>query len=394
MPLTDTRARNAKPKEKTYRLSDEKGMYLEVMPTGARYWRMKYRFVRKEKRLALGVYPEVSLAQARERRDSARKLLAQNIDPSHARKQDKRAAKVRAENSFEAIAREWVTKQRWTARHTRKVLCSLEADIFPDLGGRPISEITAPELLDTLRKIERRGAHDTALRVTQRCGSVFRYGIVTSRCKSNPAADLKGALTPAKKENYAALSVRELPEFFVKLENYDGHVQTRLALRLLSLTAVRTKELRAAPWSEFDLDAQAPTWRIPAERMKMRDPHIVPLSCQAVEVLRQLQAISGTGWLVFPSRTNTEKPMSENTMLYALYRMGYHGRATVHGFRATFSTICNEELRYPPDVIERQLAHAERNKTKAAYNRAQYLPERRKMMQEWADFLGSLPSAS
>jgi integrase len=271
------------------------------------------------------------------------------------------------------------------------VLSSLKADVFPALGTRPIAEIRPPELLDVLRVVEKRGALEVASRLKQRCRAVFRYAIATGRAESDPTRDLDGALKTPKRENYAALDASELPAYLGKLAAYDGHPQTRLALRLLAYTFVRTTELRAAEWSEFDEGAAE--WRIPAARMKMRDEHIVPLSRQSLAVLAELRALNGHRRYVFMNLVDHEKFMSENTMLYAIYRMGYHSRATGHGFRATASTILNEQG-FKSDVIERQLAHAERNKVRAAYNRAQYLPERRKMMQHWADYLDALESGA
>ncbi|PTB18250.1 integrase [Trinickia symbiotica] len=391
MPLTDIAVRNAKPAPEPYKLTDGGGMYLHIHPNGSRYWRMAYRIAGKQKVFAIGVYPAVTLAEARQIRDDAKRLVKQGIDPVAERK---RAAKQNADdraNTFEAIAREWhQTKQgSWTASHAAKILNSLEADIFPALGDRPLTTVTAPDLLEALRVIEKRGALEVAGRVLQRCNAVFRFAIATGRGTYNPAADLRGALKTPEKRHYAALGHAELPEFMRKLSEYDGDLQTRLALRLLALTFVRTGELRAAQWTEFDLDGAE--WRIPAERMKMREAHIVPLSRQAVDVLRQLEAINGDGAYVLPSRNGRGACISENTVLYALYRMGYHSRATGHGFRATASTILNE-MGFPPDWIERQLAHAERNKVRAAYNRAQYLVERRELMQVWADYLDSAAS--
>jgi integrase len=390
MRLRDVTLRTAKGSDKPYKLSDGGGLYALIQPNGSRYWRLAYRYQGKQKLLALGVYPDVSLADARERRDAARKLLAAGTDPSEARKEDRRRAKLNAENSFEALAREWHENRKagWTERYAGHVLDRLEADIFPAIGARPITALTAPELLDALRKVERRGALDIASRLLQTCGAICRYAIVTGRAAYNPAADLKGALkAPERKRHHAALAHDELPEFLKKLAQYDGDAQTRRALQLLNLTFVRTGELRGAFWSEFDLDAAE--WRIPAERMKMRQEHIVPLSEQAVAILREQHQESGRHQFVFPSRKSGPVCMSENTMLYALYRMGYHSRATGHGFRATASTILNE-MGFHPDWIERQLAHGERNLVRAAYNRAQYLTERRRMMQHWADYLDSL----
>lgn len=386
MPLTDTAVRNAKPSAEPYKLTDGGGMYLHVHPNGSRYWRMAYRIGGKQKVFAIGVYPAVTLADARQIRDDAKKLVKQGIDPVAERKRTAKQNTDDRANTFEVIAREWheTKKAGWTASHAAKILGSLEADIFPTLGGRPLIAVTAPELLEALRVIERRGALEVAGRVLQRCSTVFRYAIATGRATHNPAADLRGALKTPEKRHYAALGYTDMPEFVRKVAEYDGDVQTRLALQLLALTFVRTGELRAAQWTEFDLDGAE--WRVPAERMKMRQPHIVPLSRQAVNVLRQLEATSGDGNYVFPSRNGRGACISENTVLYALYRMGYHSRATGHGFRATASTILNE-MGFQPDWIERQLAHAERNKVRAAYNRAQYLVERREMMQVWADYL-------
>lgn len=393
MPLTDLQVRNAKPLEKPYKKSDGGGLFLEVKPTGAKYWRMAYRHQGKQKLLAIGVYPEVSLSNARDARKAGRALLATGLDPSQSRKEDKRLARYAAGNSLEAIAREWHDSRQasWTPEHAAKILHSLESNIFPALGNRPIGEITPPELLDELRKIEKRGALDIASRVLQRSSAVFRYAISSGRCTYNPAADLKGALQTAVVRHHAALGAGELPEYLRKLQSYDGHAQTRLGLQLLAYTFVRTGELRAAEWGEFDIDVAQ--WRIPAERMKMRDPHIVPLSRQSLEVLCQLRALNGDRRFVFSNQHRPDRCMSENTLLYALYRMGYHSRATGHGFRATASTILNERG-YPPDVIERQLAHVERNKVRAAYNRAEYLPQRTMMMQHWADYLDTMASGA
>jgi integrase len=394
MALTDISVRRAKPQEKAYKLSDAKGMYLLVSVAGSKLWRLKYRFAGKEKTLALGIYPERSLAEARVKRDDARKLIYDGVDPGVVRKQDKRDRQLRSENTFEVVAREWHGKQRakWTERHADYVLRRLSADVFPTLGSRPIAEIDAPELLDVLRKIEARGAVDIAHRAQQTCGQIFRYAAATGRAKYDPSPSLRGALQAADRvRHHAALSAVELPEFLGKLQNYDGDRQTKLALRLLLLTFVRTSELREAGWTEFNEEKSE--WRIPAERMKMQREHIVPLSRQALEILRELRSSNGHRHYVFMNVANHEKPMSENTMLYAIYRMGYHSRATGHGFRATASTILNEQG-WRPDVIERQLAHMERNKVRAAYHRSEYLAERRQMMQHWADFLDGLDAGA
>ena len=386
MPLTDTAIRKAVPRSKPFKLSDGGGLFLLVQPAGGKWWRYKFRFAGRERLLALGVYPDVSLAEARERHAQARKSVAAGIDPGEQKKEAKRQALVKAENSFEAVAREWHENKRgsWTGRHPETVLKKLEGDLFPKLGARPITDITAPELLAVVRQIEARGALDMARRALQISGQVFRFAIVTGRAERDPSGDLKGALKAVKSQNHVFLREDELPEYLEKLEAYDGSLQTKLALRFLLLTFVRTTELRGATWTEINFDKAE--WRIPAERMKMREAHLVPLSTQAVATLRELHALTGQWDHLFPNQHKPAGCMSENTMLYALYRMGYHSRATGHGFRSTASTILNENG-FPPDVIERQLAHNERNQVRAAYNHAQYLPERRKMMQWWADFL-------
>ena len=366
-------------------------MYLLVSPEGARYWRLDYRFGGKRRTLSLGVYPTVTLSDARARREEARAALAKNLDPSAVKKAARRAAKLASENTFEVVAREWLVKQRkrLAPRYCALLLARLEADIFPQIGSRPVADVEAPELLDVLRKVEKRGVIETARRLRQTCGQIFRYAIVTGRAKHDPAAALRGALgSPGRTRGHKAMALTELPNFVSALGAYDGDARTRLALRLMILTFTRTTELRGAQWPEFEnLDVEEPLWRIPAERMKMKLEHLVPLAPQAVAVLRELRALSGSeaSPFLFPSPSR-EKYMSNNTMLYAMYRMGYHGRATVHGFRTMASTALNE-MGFSPDVIERQLAHQEQNAVRAAYNRAEYLSERRAMMRHWADFV-------
>jgi integrase len=386
MPLNDAKIRNVKPKAKPYKLADGEGMFLLVHPNGSKYWRLKYRFVGRERILALGVYPDVGIAEARERRAQARKALAAGNDPAAIKKEGRRLGVVRQEQSFEAISREWhkQNQHRWSDRYSETVLYRLERYVLPTLGNRPVADIGAPEVLSTMRRVEGSGALDLAQRLMQVCGQVFMYAIATGRAERNPVPDLRGALKTPVRRHFASLSADDLPEFLRRLESYDGAFQTKLALRLLVLTFVRTTELRGAEWAEINFDKAE--WRIPAERMKMREQHIVPLSLQTVEVLRELQEHTGNLPLLFPNRHKSSRFISENTMLYALYRMGYHSRTTGHGFRSTASTILNENG-FMPDVIERQLAHTERNKVRAAYNHAQYLPERRKMMQWWADYL-------
>jgi integrase len=394
MRLTDTHIRNAKPKAKSYKLSDGGGMYLLIKPDGPRYWRLDYRFSGKRRTLALGVYPTTTLSNARTRREEARALLAQDTDPSVAKKATKRAAKHANETTFEVIAREWLHNQRkrLVPRYSAQILTRLEADIFPQIGRRPIADIGAPELLETLRKIEKRGALETARRLRQTCGQVFRYAIVTGRAEHDPSGDLRGALgSPGRKRGHKAMAREELPNFLSAIEVYDGDPRTAIALRLMVLTFVRTTELRAARWFEMEnLDGREPLWRIPSERMKMKREHLVPLVPQAVALLHNLRALAGSDAspFLFPSPAR-EGCMSYNTMLYALYRMGYHGRATVHGFRAMASTTLNE-MGFRPDVIECQLAHQEGNAVRAAYNRAEYLAERRVMMKHWANWIDSI----
>lgn len=394
MPLTDTGIRKAKPEARAYKLSDGGGMYLLVTPNGASYWRLDYRFAGKRRTLALGVYPTVTLSNARARRENARALLDKDIDPSVVKKSTKRAAKLANDNTFEAIAREWLDNQRnrLALRYRALLQARLEADIFPQIGSRPIAEIDAAELLEMLRKVEKRGVIETARRLRQLCGQVFRYAIVTGRAQRDPSADLRGALkSPGRPRGHKAMPLDEVPTFMHALGAYDGDARTRLALRLMVLTFARTTELRAARWSEFEnLDGNEPVWRIPAERTKMKREHLVPLAPQALEVLRELRGLTGSDAspFLFPSASR-EGCMSNNTMLYALYRLGYHSRATVHGFRAMASTALNE-MGYRPDVIERQLAHQERNAVRAAYNRAEYLSERSAMMVQWADHLDAL----
>lgn len=386
MSLSDAKVRNAKPRQKPYKIADGDGLFLFITPVGGKYWRLKYFFGGKEKLLALGVYPEITLADARERCGQARKALATGIDPGEAKKEAKRANMLKGANSFEVVAREWFEKRRpgWAPSSADTMLDRLERHAFPKLGPRPIAEITAPEVLAVLRAVENRGTVHTARRVMQLCGQVFMYAIATGRAERNPVPDLRGALGTTVVKHRPFLHATELPEFLRKLASYCGDMQTRHALRLLLLTFVRTIELRGAEWPEIDWDKAE--WRIPAERMKMKELHIVPLSRQAIAVVREVEKLSGGQRFIFPNQHNATAFMSENTMLYALYRMGYHSRATGHGFRSTASTILNEHG-FRADVIERQLAHSERNSVRAAYNHAQYLAERRDMMQWWADYL-------
>lgn len=393
MALSDTAVRNAKPKPAAFKLADGEGMYLLVKPDGAKYWRLKYRYEGKERLLALGVYPEVSLKAARARRAEAREKLASGLDPMVERKATNRMRRLQASNTFEAIGREWwaAKKGGWAPAHAAAVLSRLEKQLFPALGARPVAQIEPGEVLDTIRTIEKRDALELASKTRIVAGQVFRYAVATGRGKSDPTRDLRGAFKTREPTHYAKLAEADLPEFLAKLEKYDGTVTTRLAIKLLLLTFVRTGELRGARWSEFDLDKRE--WRIPAERMKSRAEHLVPLSVQAIAALEELRPITGGSELLLPNVHKPRKPMSENTITYALYRMGYQGRATGHGFRATASTILNEQG-FRPDVIERQLAHKEQNKVRAAYHRSEYLEERRKLMAHWGRYLDGLKAGA
>lgn len=387
MPLTDTACRNAKPVERPRKLADEKGLYLLVNQAG-KYWRMDYRHAGKRKTMALGVYPEVSLSAAREARDAARKLVAAGVDPMAERKAAKLTRRIAAENSFEAVARDWWKRWRTTCsdRHADYVMRRLEADLFPILGSVPVNDLTAPTLLAAVRRIEERGAVDIAKRALQTAGQIMRYAVAHGLAERNPAADVKpsDALRPRKKRNYARIDEKGLPELLRAIEAYVGGEHTRLALQLMTLTFVRTSELIGARWSEFDLEARM--WRIPAARMKMKAEHLVPLSDQALAVVAKLGEIRFGRDLLFPGERDHEKPMSNNTILFALYRMGYRGRMTGHGFRGVASTILHEQG-WPHEHIELQLAHQERDEVSAAYNHALYLPQRAQMMQAWADYL-------
>lgn len=368
-------------------------MHLLVNPDGSKYWRVAYRWHGTQRTLALGTYPSIGLSDARSARDAAKRVLATGRDPSQVKREQRRAAKEGAANTFEAVARDWF--EHWKGArvdaYIKRVMNRLEADVFPSIGRRPIAELEPPELLDMLRKVEARGVHDTARRLKQYVSMVFRFGIATSRCKRDPSADLRGALkATGMSQRHKAMPRQDMPGFLHSLEIYEGEPQTRLALNLVVHTFLRTGELRAGKWSEIeDFDGPSPIWRVPPERMKMRREHLVPLSRQALEVLHKLRALSGNSLLIFPS-PGKNGMMSENTMLYALYRMGYHGRATTHGFRAVASTILNKSNLFRSDWIELQLAHVERNKIRAAYNSAQHLPERRKMMQWWSDTIDAI----
>lgn len=396
VPLSDAKIRNAKPQAKEVKYFDGGGLFLLVTPTGGRLWRLKYRHVGKEKQLALGSYPEVSLADAREKRDAARKQIAAGIDPGEVRKAEKRTGSESAANTFEAVAREWHARQKgvWTEGHAERTMQRLERDIFRCIGARPISEITAPELLAVFRRIESRGAHETAHRARFVCGQVFRYAVATGRAERDPAADLKGALTPLKVRHHAAITdPKEVAPLLRAIDGYQGSFVVKCALQLAPLTIVRPGELRQAEWSEIDFETAE--WNIPAERMKMKQAHLVPLSSQAVAILRELHALTGRGRFVFPCHRSFAKPMSNNAVNAALRYLGYDKETmTGHGFRAMARTILDEVLQVRADFIEHQLAHAVRDPNGRAYNRTAHLEERRKMMQLWSDYLDGLKSGA
>jgi len=390
--LTDAKIKSLRPRDALYRVTDAAGLCLEVAPSGARLWRFRYRYAGKAKMVSLGPYPDVSLANAREKRDSARRLLLDGHDPSAARKADKRAAATAAANTLRAVADEWLALQKpRLAPATYAKSEWLLGLVYSQLGSTAVSRVTPGEILAALREIEADGRHETAHRVKMRLGQVFRYAIATGRAESDPTYALRGALAPVVTKKRAAVTdpagIRDL---LLALDDYSGLLVTKCALRLAPLVFVRPGELRAAEWSEFHLDGRHPEWRIPAAKMKSRAEHVVPLSPQAVAILRELHPLTGHGALVFPSTWSAKKPMSENTINMALRRLGFDSAThCAHGFRALASTRLNE-MGYPPDVIERQLAHAPRDKVRAAYNRAEHLPERRAMMTAWADYLDAL----
>ncbi|EIX9179796.1 TPA: tyrosine-type recombinase/integrase [Klebsiella pneumoniae] len=392
MKLNARQVDTAKPREKAYQLADGAGLYPEVVPSGSRYWRMKYRFNGKEKRLAFGVYPAVSLAQARALRDEAKKKLAEGIDPSFAKKEEKLVRDVRLHNTFQAVALEWhgTKVSRWSEGYASDIIEAFNKDIFPYIGQQPVNEIKPLVLLNVLRRMESRGATEKAKKVRQRCSEVFRYAIVTGRAEYNPAADLTSAMSGHESKHYPFLTVEELPDFFKALSGYTGSPLIVLAARLLILTGVRTGELRGAFWSEFDLEKAV--WEIPAaERMKMKRPHLVPLSTQALEIVQQLKVMSGQYPLVFPGRNDPRKTMSEASINQVFKRIGYTGKVTGHGFRHTMSTILHEEG-FNTAWIETQLAHVDKNAIRGTYNHALYLEGRKEMMQWYGDYVDSCES--
>ncbi len=389
MALTDTKIRTAKTTGKRYKLYAERGLYLEVTPTGSKRWRFKYRYDNKEKLLSLGLYPDVSLSKARLRRDEARELLADGINPSDHRKNEISKKAELNKHTFEAVAREWYEKKHRTKvseNHAKRTLIRLEQDIFPWLGNRPISEIEAPELLEALRKVENRGAIETAHRIKQTCGQVFRYAISIGKAKHDIAADLKESLATYRPKHFATITdPKEIGELLRLIDCYSGSFIVRCALQLAPLVFVRPGELRHAEWSEIDLDAAK--WVIPAEKMKMKRMHIVPLSTQATAILKEIQPLTGHARYVFHSERTNTRPMSENTINAALRRLGYSKeQMTGHGFRGMASTRLNERG-FNVDWIELQLAHSEGNSVRSAYNYANHLPDRIKMMQWYSDYL-------
>ena len=396
MSLNAKSVEAAKPKPrsnpKDYKIYDEKGLYLLVKASGSKYWRLRYRFDGKEKLLAIGVYPKVSLSKARVEQLEAFKLLDDDVDPSTDKKQRKDEDKLKKANTFEAVARDWYEeeKKEWTADHAMRVLHSMEKEIFPHIGGMPITQIKTPDIKRAINLVQKRGAFDIAKRSLQRCSSIFGYAVQSGIAEMNPARDLIGSIKAPKVKHQPSLKRGELPECLKLLSAYDGMLQTKIALRLLIHTFVRPGELRRARWDEFDLDGKE--WRIPQERMKIKEggDHIVPLTRQTIKLINELEPITGRYELLFPGERRTTQPMSENTLLLMLYRMGYKSKATPHGFRATASSILNEQ-NFNSDAIERQLSHIERNKVKGAYNyNAEFMRERKKIMKWWSGYLDDL----
>lgn len=392
MPLSDIAIKSAKPQEKPYKMSDGEGMFLLVSPNGSKLWRLKYRYNQKEKLLALGTYPEVSLSRAREKRFEARKLLSEGIDPSLARKEEKREKLVNSANSFESIACQWVEKKKsgWSEKYTKKIMRRLEVDIFPAIGNYAIRDITPTVMLHALQQIEKRGAYELAQRAKQFCGQIFRYAIPLGLVDRDVTADLKDSLETRPVKHYASLEPDELPQLIRDIHRNDARMfpTTRLALELMLHTFVRTGELIQAKWEEFNLEEAR--WVIPGERMKMKRTHIVPLSKQALAILEEIKLHNGRYEWVFASPNRPRNHMSNNAILKGLDRMGYRGRMTGHGFRSLAMTTILEKLHYPFDVVDAQLAHSKRNSLGEAYDRAKYLQQRTQMMQDWSGYIDSL----
>ena len=400
-PLTDAAVKKAKPGEKPVRIFDGRGLYVEIAPSGGKWWRWKYRFAGKERLLSMGTYPDVTLKAARDRRDEARALLQTGVDPGAARKAAKASTSASGVNSFETTAREFheIKREEWSTAHSKRWLERLEKDVFPWIGSLEVPHVTAPVLLATLRRVEARGVRETVHSIQQACGQVFRHGIVTGRCDRNPAADLRGALKPVLVKNMAAVTEpAAVGDLMRAIEGYQGSALTRGALILSALLFQRPGNVRAMQWGALDLDGKKPTWTIPAVEMKrsryLKDngrPHVVPLAPQAVAILRELQPLSGHGKYVFPSMLGGARPMSENTVNTALRRLGYDkNTATAHGFRAMARTVMVEKMGVDPEVIEAQLAHGKLGPLGAAYDRSEFIEQRRKMMVQWADYLDVL----
>ena len=389
MKLNARQVDTAKPKDEPYKLADGGGLYLLVNHNGAKYWRLKYRVAGKEKLLALGVYPDVTLADARAKRDEAKRGIAGGIDPNEAKREEKATREAQKNNTFQEIATEWHSSKlkKWSAGYASDIMEAFNKDVFPYIGKKPIAEIKPLELLNVLRRMEGRGATEKAKKVRQRCGEVFRYAIVTGRAEYNPAPDLTSAMQGHESNHYPFLNAPELPAFFEALSRYSGSELVVLAARLLIITGLRTGELRGASWQE--IDDYAAVWEIPAERMKMRRPHIVPLSQQALSIIARIREITGRYPLMFPGRNDPRKTMSEASINQVFKRIGYAGKVTGHGFRHTMSTILHEQG-YNTAWIETQLAHVDKNSIRGTYNHAQYLDGRREMLQWYSDYMEAL----
>ena len=386
MALTDIQIKRAKPQDKPYTLNDGQGLSLLINPDGSKGWRFRFRFAGKARLMSFGSYDLVSLAEAREKREIARKQVANGIDPVEERKVQKLTQKLSTENSFESVSREWhATKaDRWTVAYREEIIKTFEQDVFPYIGKRPIGDIKPLELLEVLRRIEKRGALEKTRKVRQRCGEVFRYAIITGRAEYNPAPDLATALAVPKQQHHPFLSAEELPDFLKSLESYTGSIITKNAAKIVMLTGVRTQEMRFAGWDEINFERAV--WEVPAERMKMRRPHIVPLSTQVMALFKQLQPITGHYPYIFIGRSNRRKPISKESINQVIELLGYKGRATGHGFRHTMSTILHEHG-FDSAWIEMQLAHVDKNSIRGTYNHAQYLERRREMLQWYSDYL-------
>lgn len=389
MKLTARQVDTSRPKDKPYKLSDGGGLYLLVNPNGSRYWRLKYRIAGKEKLLALGVYPDITLAEARQKRADAKKVLAAGGDPGQEKQEEKQAKEQAVANSFERLAMEWHSHKStsWSEGYAEHLLMYLKKDIFPFIGQKAITDISQVEMLNVLRKMEQRGVLDKLKKTRQACRQIFTYAIITGRAEHNPVSDLTGALKPPKQQHYPHLLVDQIPDFLRALSEYSGSTITRNATRLLMLTGLRTIELRASEWADIDFDKGV--WNIPSERMKMRRPHLVPLSSQVRELLEEIHQLTGRGKYVFPGRNDAGKPMSEASINQVIKRIGYDGKATGHGFRHTMSTILHEQG-YNTAWIETQLAHVDKNSIRGTYNHAQYLDGRREMLQWYADYMAAL----